>query len=360
MGALWAIVCNFARKMIKTINSWRGIAVIITVILHSTSRLSNAGAMSVTFFFISSAFLLSMKYPFDRLTTRNYGHFFMSHVMRLFPLHWLALALLIVITLLLTDESINWFSTALNALLLQCWFPQHDFRYGLNPVAWFLAVLIYCYLFYPLLAHWLYRSRLRTKALVLLVLMIVLAVILLPLDIPGRERVKDCPLSHLPDIVAGMTCFHLYHVLKDRCRNVGFYTATSIELVAISLWVPIHLVYRNSTFLIPWDDDLIWIVPMSAILLVSALLNGQEGAVGRVLASRPFQWLGNITFEVFMLQFVAFKLYNYVLAPFVGHFGIDIHGKIVYYVWPLLFVLCWVVNRVFTRPVSRYVKQRFK
>ncbi len=346
--------------MIKTINSWRGIAVIITVILHSTLRLSNLGAMSVTFFFISSAFLLSMKYPFDRLEPRQYGRFFMSHAMRLFPLHWLALALLIVITLLLTDKSINWLSTALNALLLQCWFPQHEFRYGLNPVAWFLAVLIWCYLFYPVVTHWLYRKRLRYKVLVLLVLMAVLAVILLPLDIPGRERVKDCPLSHLADLVAGLTCFDLYQKLKHRCRNVGFYTATALELVAIFSWVPIHLVYRHTTFLIPWDDDLIWIVPMGAILLVSALLNGQEGAIGRVLASPPLQWLGSLTFEMFMLQFVAFKLYNYVLAPFVGHFGINIHDKVVYLVWPLLLVLCWVVNRFFTRPVNRYVKQKFK
>lgn len=345
--------------MIKTINSWRGIAVIITVILHSTTRLSNAGAMSVTFFFISSAFLLALKYPFDRLTPRRYWHFFMSHAMRLLPLHWLALAVLIVMTLLLSDKSINWLSTALNAVLLQCWFPQHDFRYGLNPVAWFLAVLIHCYLFYPLLAHWLYRARLRNKVLVLLVLMAVLALILVPLDIPGRERVKDCPLSHLPDIVAGLTCFHLYQMLKQRCRNVGFYTATVIEVVAFLMWVPIQVVYMNSSFLIPWDDDLIWILPMGAILLVSALLDGHEGAIGRLLVSRPFQWLGNITFEMFMMQFVAFQIYNYVLAPFAGHFGFDINDKLPYLVWPLLLVICWVVNRVFTRPVNRYVKQRF-
>ncbi len=86
---------------------------------------------------------------------------------------------------------------------------------------------------------------------------------------------------------------------------------------------------------------------------------GQEGTIGKFLLCRPLQWLGGISFEMFVLQFVAFHLFNYVISPVAGHFGWDIYHHLAWFVLPLLMALSWLVNRCFTRPVGAYFKRKF-
>ena len=54
---------------------------------------------------------------------------------------------------------------------------------------------------------------------------------------------------------------------------------------------------------------------------------------------------------MFVLQFVAFHLFDFVIAPVAGHFGLDIYDGLAWCALPLLVLISWVVNRCFTRPV---------
>ena len=316
----------------------------------------NVAVSGVTFFFISSTFLMAMRHPFERLTSGEYRHFVLSHALRIYPLHWLGLALLIAIALFLTGEPINWGATALSALLLHSWSPVHDVHYGLNPVAWYLCALLFCYLIYPFMAHWLGRWRLRYKVLLAIILAIILGIILLPLNIPQREAVFVNPLSHVLDITVGLSYIHLYHILKARFPQVGFRTATVIEVLALLSLGAVIAVNMTTTWIRPWEDVIIWLLPQGAILVVLAWLCGQEGAIGRALLWRPLQWLGGISFEVYVLQFVAFRLFGYVVSPLAAHYGWDTYGMVAWFAVPLLLPIAWAVNRWFTKPISRYVK----
>ena len=116
---------------------------VVVVSFHSgLGYLWNLTYSGVTFFFISSAFLLSAHHPFDRLTARDYRTFVVGHAMRLYPLNWLALALMIALALAFHTTEINWYGTALTALLVQSWSPVHEVHYGLNSVAWFMSALL--------------------------------------------------------------------------------------------------------------------------------------------------------------------------------------------------------------------------
>ena len=333
-------------------------AVTIVLFHAGVGWIWNVAVTGVTFFFLSSTFLLAMRHPFERLTASEYKRFTLSHAVRLYPLHWLGLALLVILALICRPSWFDWGATALSALLIHSWFPAHDIHYGINPVAWYLCALLFCYLIYPFMAHWLGRWRLRHKVLLATVLAVVLAVILLPLDIPGREAVFVNPLSHVLDIVVGLSLFHLYRILRQRWPRVGYRTATLIEAVALlSLAVTIG-VNVTTTWVKPWEDVLIWLLPQGAILVTLAWLNGQEGAIGRLLQWRPLQWLGSISFEVYVLQFVVFHLFGFVVAPAMGHFGLNLYNHLAWFALPLLLPLAWVVNRWFTRPINAYFQHR--
>ena len=344
--------------MIKTINSWRGLIAIAVVLFHcGVGWIYNVAVSGVTFFFISSAFLLAMRHPFERLTALEYRRFLLAHAARLYPLHWLGLALLIILALIFHTTVIDWGATALSFMLLHQWSPVHDVHYGLNPVSWFLGVLLFCYVIYPFLARWLARWRLRYKALLVASLAIILALVLYPLDIPRREAIFVNPLSHVLDVCFGLMLIHVYHILARRCRNLGFRAATLIELAAFLSLVAVIAVNMLTTWIRPWEDVIIWLLPSGCLVLAMALLNGREGAIGRVLLSRPLQWLGGISFEVFILQMVAFHLFNYVLAPVAGHFGLLVYSSLEWFALAVLLPLAWLVNRYFTRPLSARIKR---
>ena len=344
--------------MIKTINSWRGLMAVTVMVYHvGIDWVWNIAVTGVTFFFISSAFLLADRHPFERLTTGGYSRFVFNHAMRLYPLHWLALAVLILLALIYTPSEVHWGATMLSALLLQSWSPVHDVHYGLNPVAWYMSALLFCYVAFPLVMHLVGRWRLRYKALLALVLVFLLAAILLPLDIPGREAVFVSPMSHLVDVVVGIALFHLFRVLKSRYPHVGYRTATVIEAGAMLSLAVVITVNVTTTWLKPWEDVLIWLLPQGAVLLTLAWLDGQEGAIGRLLLCRPLQWLGSISFEVYVLQFVAFMVFNYCLAPLAGHFGWYVYDKLLWFALPLLLPLSWLVHRYFTMPASNWLRR---
>lgn len=345
--------------MIRTINSWRGLMAVAVVLFHcNVAWIYNVAVSGVTFFFLSSAFLLAGRHPFERLNARGYGRFVLEHALRLYPLHWLGLALLVLMACTLYSAPINWGATPLSALLLHAWSPLHDVHYGVNPVAWYMSALLFCYCIYPLVAHCLKGWRLRYKLLLAVGLAIVLGAIMLPLDIPGREAVFVNPASHVVDLVVGMSLLHLYRVLRERWPQVNYRTATVIEVAVLLLLAAVIALNMTTTWVRPWEDDVLWLLPQGAILTALAWLNGQEGAIGRLLLSRPLQWLGSISFEVFVLQFVAFRLFAFVVAPAAGHLGWNIYDQLPWFVLALLLPLSWLVNRYFTRPVSRLIKQK--
>lgn len=317
-------------------------------------------AAGVTFFFIVSAFLLMRKHPFDTISPREYRNFVFGHAARLYPLNWLALALMILLALTFHSTTVDWCNAALTALLLHSWSPQHDMHYGINPVAWFSCVLMFCYVVYPLLAYVTRRWRWYHLGIAIILMTSIPAAILPGLDIPGREAIYVNPLAHVIDFTMGIMVFRIYTLLKPRFQAVGFARATLIDVALLLLFGLVILIRNKTTWVKPWEDVIIWLVPQGAILLAMALLNGQEGFFGRILKWQPLQWLGSISFEVYMLQFVAFLLYNYVVAPAAGHFDIMAYGYKLIGVWLVLLPLAWLVNRYFSRPLMAFFKSKFQ
>ena len=149
-------------------------------------------------------------------------------------------------------------------------------------------------------------------------------------------------------------------MLRPQSLGMGLKQATFIEMGALLLLAIVITVNVATTWIRPWEDVIIWLLPQGAVLVALALTAGREGALGRVLLWRPLQWLGGISFEMFVLQFVAFHLFNYVISPFAGHFGWDIYARLPWLVLPVLMLLSWAVNRLFTRPVTAFFKRKFQ
>lgn len=141
--------------MIRTLNSLRFILILMIVISHSTLPISQdlinyLGEFPVAIFFVISGFVLSLskgeKLQKEVLGNRN---FFLSRIIKLYPLHILILAILILLDWRL-GRILPWYQILSHSLLIQTWYPAHDFMAHLNAATWFISDLIFFYLIFSL------------------------------------------------------------------------------------------------------------------------------------------------------------------------------------------------------------------
>lgn len=148
--------------MIRTLNSLRFILILMIVISHSTLPISQdlinyLGEFPVAIFFVISGFVLSLskgeKLQKEVLGNRN---FFLSRIIKLYPLHILILAILILMDWRL-GRILPWYQILSHSLLIQTWYPAHDFTAHLNEATWFISDLIFFYLIFKYLYAWIMR-----------------------------------------------------------------------------------------------------------------------------------------------------------------------------------------------------------
>jgi len=359
--------------MIKTINGWRAVFALMIVLFHvgatSFEEMTWAG---VTFFLMASGLLLAMKHRFDTLDVPSWRRFAWSHAAKLFPLHWLTLALWLAAMAALGLLVIKPLALALNLTLLHSWSLIHAIYFSFNKFSWFLSTLLFCYLCYPLLARWYTPLRLRHKAIIIALLAVIDFALLAGTDDYSRTALYVFPPVRLIDFIIGISLVDICRFASDRFGLGKGENGTDGELIAIALLSVMVMTYRAYPSVLPWSDAILWWVPVAAILVVSVLYNRREGFIGRILSSRPLQWLGDISFELFILQGIAALVYNYCLDPLLSHLGVqevygvicddllggaNAPGLIVWFILPIDILLAWVVNRLFTRPVARLMKR---
>jgi len=362
--------------MIKTINGWRAVFALMIVLFHvGVAGLEEMTWAGVSFFFMASGLLLSMKYPVKRLDSGSYKRFACRHALKLYPLHWLALVLWLVVMALAGTLVIKPLALSLNVLLLHSWSLIHSIYYSYNHFSWFLSALLFCYLCYPVLARWYMPLRLRTRLIIVAVLAIIVFGVL---AVSGdndyyRTALYTFPPMRIVDFLLGMTLASVVKLGSKLPWLRRGENGTDAELLAIALLSATVMSYRAYDCLLPWGDTIMWWIPVAVILLVSMLYDKREGFIGRLLASRPLQWIGNISFEIYILQGLALLLYNYMIAPVVAHIGLwevanevgnDLFGiggdrlLAITLVLPIDILLAWAVNRLFTRPLARCLPMR--
>lgn len=344
--------------MIKTITGWRIFFVLLIILHHVGLDQLDMMSLGVCYFFMSSGFLLALKYPFAELDGKDYRAFAWKRVLRVYPLHWFTLALWLGAAALLGTLVIEPLTLGLNATLLHCWSLSYPIYYSYVKVSWFLGALLFCYLCYPLLANWYLPLRLRHKLIILGVLALIAIVVLAGTDDYSRTALYVFPPMRLIDFLIGMTLPHVCRVARGLPVIGKGKNGTDAELIAVAVLSVAVMMHGSNPGLRPWSDTVIWWLPQALLIMVCYLYDRREGFIGKLMASRPLQWIGTVCFELFMLQGIAALIYNYLLAPALGHLGltrlgIDPYSLLPWMIIPLGIVLAWIVNRLFTRPLNR-------
>jgi peptidoglycan/LPS O-acetylase OafA/YrhL len=323
-----------AAKNLTALTSIRFLAALRVAIYHLVNwdnhtywwRGLMATPVSVSYFFVSSGFLLTYTYGarFDRDEMSN-SKFWSGRCVRLLPVYFLGL--LVALPMLLRTHTIAPGKMALTIFLLQSWFPNSALYW--NTPAWALSNLAFCYLSLPFLLR---ATRHFSKATCLMSAAVAWAVSLtlsltyLHLNPDGLAHVESTtvgfwlyilkynPLSHIPEFFIGVLAARLFASTGGFSRtqaNFAFVFAAAVILVTLLFGYSLPYPVTHTGLL----------APLLAVLIASIA----SGAfIDKVLKPKWFVLLGQSSFALYMfhaplLIFVSWFFANRIELGPVGH-----------------------------------------
>ena len=291
---------NPARREIKAHTGLRGFAALLVVAYHlqfgagyklpfetATSFFSRCYLM-VDLFFILSGFILCYVMNAELgITLAQARTFLRDRFARIYPLHVFALMFLTAFTLATSAllaltghgrQELGSFGDWLRQLLLlNAWRPAHT---EWNVPSWSISAEAFAYLLFPLLVTvWAARPRLTETA--------VLAGSLAFYLLAGRSldiTVGLAPLRCLAGFGLGMVVFY-HSAAVERVASLSLLQLGAIAWILAALAMPLR-------------DALI--VPGFAALVF--LTWTDRGIIARWLSAEPLQWLGRLSYSVYLMH----------------------------------------------------------
>jgi len=316
----------------------RGIAALLVLFYHVRTPVnteldfgfadafSKFGFLGVDLFFVLSGFILSLVYSgmfatgFDAKALRSYG---VARFARIYPLHFVTLFLMLGAYWTALRAGVHPTETSgysvqsliLSLLLVQEWFGV----VAPNPGSWSISIEFANYLLFPLL---MFRPRLPTG--LSLALIFLGAVIV---EIFSGDRV----LRSMTEFVMGFAAYGLASAIRPKVISA---------LSGLVFVLP----FIASKFA---ENELPGLVAFSFAMVLFLLSGPGRDPFKALCASRPFVFVGNISYSVYLLQWLIWIGWKHVMAklPFFSSH-------------PYVMVSCAAVSVVFCAIPSYYLLEK--
>ena len=249
---------------------------------------------AVDLFFILSGFIFAYIYCGDDSPSIDWKEFFVARFARIYPVYLLTMSVIVALDLLTflrygaIYSSLSLPRLGANILGVQAWFG-HATSESINLPSWSVSSEIFLYLaVFPILVKT--HSRVRLNSRVAVLIFAVCALMMAACYSYGELHTPPRPLLRgVAGFVAG---FCLCSILRTRlwnCPYSGVSACGGILLVVISAHSPIVEYWL-------WAKVALW---FGLLLIIYGTFNN-NAVPGRVLSGRVFQWLGTISYSLYL------------------------------------------------------------
>ena len=339
-------------QRLKAPDALRGIFAVSIVLLHyNHPELLYWGRYAVSFFFMLSGFMLQRLHPVDSFNRRTMRALVLPRLTFIYLVHWLALFLFLMARLAVSPLPLN-HNLFFHVALLQSWVPDFDCFFGYNDVSWFLSVLVFCYVMFPLLSWVMRRLRFRYLVLIALAVIAVVVIIISGASVSMNQYLYVCPAVRWIDFALGMLVCEAFRrfPLLTVAMPASWRRVFEVTTLALGIILSVGCVRYN--WFGRYNDLAVWWLPV--MMLVACCMPVIRTFIfTRVLAWRPFLWLGSISLEIYAFQHVAGVIANIVVSPVLAHFGLRPPGIGAYLTLAVLVPLAWVLHRFVITPLHR-------
>lgn len=345
----------------------KGISIILIVAFHIRGEIFHAQPLwflKLTYQGVHAFFLVSglgLAYSLlNRETTAMPPRFWLSwfrrRLVRIIPLYWMVLFLSILVyifkfkfLLVGTGTSSMLKDVFLHAFMLHIFIPEAYF--SINIAWWFVGVIFYFYLIFPLLFTLLYRLRSTKLIFIFLPALVVAAFYLLPIK-------SQVTISFLFFTAGASLAFWV-----DKIRDLKIFQSLKFQLFFIALFFLISLsgvlimvrpyVYKDTAFSLPYDVGYLLLSLFSVALIYSL-------SMGIVFAGRfrPLEYPGKILAWIGLYSYAIFLVHWGFIRPIFlrfDNFGVALlsYSALVIFLSVILTALSPVNGGGFRRSLSR-------
>jgi peptidoglycan/LPS O-acetylase OafA/YrhL len=315
-------------QFITSLTPMRGIAAILVVIFHfeivlvlflprDTSRFFSKCYLMVDLFFIMSGFIIYHVYGelFKyNIHTKSFNKYIRARLARVYPLHIFTLILTIILVVsahFKWDEFFNLRAIPTHMLMLQS-MGLHSI-YTWNVPAWSISAEFAAYIIFPLFAFVLYRYKIVTPVVISALIIFIYCLLAFKLGkANGTTGQYNLDVTYDYGYLRGIAGFLAGGMIYQFYLKKIFYFLKA-DFILVILFV---LLFACLHFGV---TDLVFI-PIFLLLVLSAAYN--TGRVKRFLGNHFLQWLGDISYSVYLMQFPLMLL----VIALLPHFGISWSG----------------------------------
>ena len=315
-------------QFITNLTPLRGIAAILVVIFHfeivlvlflprELSRFFSKCYLMVDLFFIMSGFIIYHVYGEifkHNIQTVSFNKYIRARLARVYPLHIITLILTIILVVsqhFKWDEFFNPRAIPTHVLMLQS-FGLHSI-YTWNVPAWSISAEFVAYIIFPVFAFVLYRSKIITPVIISALIIFTYCLLAFKLSkTNGTTGLYNLDVTYdygylrgIAGFLAGGMVYQLY------LKKIFYFLRADAILIILSvlLFACLHFGVTDLVF-----------IPVFLLLVLSAAYN--TGRIKRFLSNRFLQWLGDISYSVYLIQFPLMLL----VIGSLPHFGISWNG----------------------------------
>ena len=318
---------NAKQRPLWSLTGIRGVAAIWVVVYHLgqgvpgfsivpslySSPLVLNGFRGVDLFFILSGFIMMHVHAkdFEHIEMENVRRFALLRLLRIYPVNFAALLIILAICLILPDY-VGWFRSWASKIPLESYTPLSFLQtatlsnrwllpdFGLwNIVTWSLSVELLAYLALPFLASLLLKVHSPGRCLfaAFISLTVMIALLLAFHNWTGGSVTRLGILRGFGGFIAGAAMCRYVSLTPGYDRAAGWAALASVAMIGVLLTLPRFTI----------------LMPFAFAALISSL-SYQQGIVNALLSKVPIVFLGKISFSLYLVHYTPLAVLEWLFT----------------------------------------------